>query len=111
MYVLDYNRWWFLVDKDLKADIEFVQKQKDELLKSHANKFLLIHKQKVVGSFDDYTHAASEGVRQYGTDGIFLVYQLTAKPPVNFIMEAALWLIRFAMVDKQNEKIKMEKKK
>ncbi|MBE3137091.1 MAG: hypothetical protein IMZ43_06855 [Thermoplasmata archaeon] len=79
-----------MTDKDLKADIEFVQKQKDELLKCHANKFLLIHKQKVIGAFDDYASAASEGVRLYGTDGIFLVYQLMAKPPVNFVMEAAL---------------------
>jgi len=79
-----------MVEKKLDKEIEYVEKKRESLLKEYANKFVLIHDQKVVGSFDQYNHAAEEGIRLYGIDGKFLVYHLTAKPPVNFVMEAAL---------------------
>lgn len=77
-------------EKNLKANIDYVKKKKEELVKEYLNKFLLIHEQKIVGSFDSYNHAAGEGVRLFGIEGNFLVYQILDKEPVNFIMEAAL---------------------
>jgi len=79
-----------LSEKNLKKDIEFVEKNRDSLLKDYANKFLLVCNQKVISSYDDYNHAANEGIRLYSSDGKFLVYHLTIKPPVNFVMEAAI---------------------
>ncbi len=77
-----------MVEKKLDKDIEFVEKNKEALLKEHANKYLLVCNEKIIDSFDQYTRAAEEGIRLYGADGTFLVYHLTAKPPVNFVMEA-----------------------
>jgi ubiquinone/menaquinone biosynthesis C-methylase UbiE len=77
-----------MVEKKLDKNIEFVEKNKSKLLKEHANKYLLVYNGKVIDSFDQYNRAAEEGIRLYGVDGVFLVYHLTAKPPVNFVMEA-----------------------
>ncbi|MCK4232929.1 hypothetical protein KAX75_00750 [candidate division WOR-3 bacterium] len=79
-----------MVEKKLKADIDYVEKNKKDLLKEHLNKYVLVHEQKIVDSFDNYQRAAEEGVRLFGTDGVFLVYQILDKEPVNFVMEAAL---------------------
>jgi hypothetical protein len=77
-------------EKHLKANLEFVQKNKDQLLKEYKNKHLLVVGEKIVGSFDTYENAAAEGVRSFGIDGEFLVYHLTESEPLNFIMEAIL---------------------
>ncbi|TRZ86739.1 hypothetical protein D4R89_10625 [bacterium] len=77
-------------EKHLKANLEFVQKNKDQLLKEYKNKYLLVVGEKIVGSFDTYENAAAEGVRSFGIDGEFLVYHLTESEPLNFIMEAIL---------------------
>jgi hypothetical protein len=77
-------------EKHLKTNLEFVQKNKDQLLKEYKNKYLLVVGEKIVGSFDTYENAAAEGVRSFGIDGEFLVYHLTESEPLNFIMEAIL---------------------
>lgn len=68
-------------EKHLKANLEFVQKNKDQLLKEYKNKYLLVVGEKIVGSFDTYENAAAEGVRSFGIDGEFLVYHLTESEP------------------------------
>ena len=77
-------------EKNLEKNIDYIERNRNKLFKEYANKFLLVHKQKITASYDQYNKAAEEGVRLYGTDGEFLVYHLTAKPPVNFVMEAAI---------------------
>jgi|WetSurMetagenome_2_1015567.scaffolds.fasta_scaffold483341_2 hypothetical protein len=77
-------------EKDLKANLEFVHKNKERLLQEYKNKYLLIVGEKVVGSFDTYESAAAEGVRSFGIDGVFLVHQIMENEPLNFIMEAIL---------------------
>jgi len=77
-------------EKDLKANLAFVENNKDQLLKEYKNKYLLVFGEKVVGSFDTYENAAAEGVRAFGIEGKFLVYHLTETEPLNFIMEAIL---------------------
>ncbi len=79
-----------MAEKDLKANLEFVEKHKGLLLKEHRNKFLLVFEDELVGSYDTYEKAAEEGVRLFGIDDNFLVHHLVEKEPLNFIMEAAL---------------------
>ncbi len=77
-------------EKELKKNLDFVNKNKESLLKEYKNKFVLVFEEKLVGSYDTYERAAEEGVRLYGLDANFLVYHLVEKEPLNFIMEAAL---------------------
>ena len=74
--------------KDLKENINFVKKNKQELLKQHENKYLLVFEEKFVGAFDSYEKAAQEGVRLFGMDANFLVHHLVEKEPLNFIVES-----------------------
>jgi len=75
-------------EKDLKANLNFVTSNKEQLLREYKNKFILVFEEKVVGSYDTYEKAAEEGVRLYGLEAKFLVYHLVEKEPLNFIMEA-----------------------
>lgn len=77
-----------MAQKDLKENINFVKKNREELLKEHENKYLLVFQEKLVGAFDSYEKAAEEGVRLFGMEANFLVYHLVEKEPLNFIVEA-----------------------
>ena len=77
-------------EKDLKKNLDFINENKESLLKEHKNKFILVFEEKLVDSYDNYERAAEEGVRLYGVDANFLVYHLVEKEPLNFIMEAIL---------------------
>ncbi len=79
-----------MLTKDLSVDIAYVKKHKLELLKEYRDKFILVHEGGIISSFDTYAHAASEGVRLFGMNGDFLVYEVVDKEPLNFIMGAAL---------------------
>ncbi|UCH95841.1 MAG: hypothetical protein JSV88_03085 [Candidatus Aminicenantes bacterium] len=74
----------------LKENLEFVEKNKDKLLKEYLNKYLLVWHKEVVGSFDTYEKAAGEGVRKYGIDEDFLVYHLVETEALNFVFSAAI---------------------
>jgi len=76
--------------KNLQKDRDFVRQNRERLLKEYLNKYLLVHDEKIVSSFDSYEAAAAEGIRQFGMDGIFLVQQITEAEPLNFVMEAVL---------------------
>jgi len=79
-----------MVEKNLAANMNFIDKNKNSLLKEHNGKFLLVFEEKLIGSYDTYEKAAEEGVRLYGSNANFLVQQLLEKEPLNFIMEAIL---------------------
>ena len=79
-----------MAEKDLKANLDYVNKHKEELLKEHRNKFILVFNQEVVSSYDTYEKAAQEGVSTFGLDENFLVYHLLDEEPFNFLMEAIL---------------------
>ena len=74
----------------LKENFEFVEKNKDKLLKEYLNKYLLVWHKGVVGFFDTYEKAAGEGVKRYGIDEDFLVYHLLETEPLNFLFSAAI---------------------
>jgi len=79
-----------MAEKDLQANLDFVQANNDELIKNYLNKFILVYNNGVVGSFDTYEAAAQEGIRLFGLKGNFLVNQITSLEPVNFVMAALL---------------------
>lgn len=76
------------MEKNLKENLEFVEREEAELLRLYLGKFLLIYDQEVVGSFDGYEKAASDGIEQFGPEGSFLVYHVTKDKPINLVMEA-----------------------
>ena len=77
-------------EKDLKSNLDFVLNNRENLLKEHRNKYLLVFEEKFVDAFDDYEKAAAEGVRLFGIEGNFLVHQMVEKEPLNFVWEALL---------------------
>lgn len=77
-----------MAQKDLQENIDFVKKSREELLREHEEKYLLVFQGKLAGSFDTYEKAAEEGVRLFGMEANFLVYHLVEKEPLNFIVEA-----------------------
>ena len=79
-----------MTEKKLTENINFVKKNKDSLLKEHHNKYLLIYKEELVESFDNYENAAQEGVRRFGIEANFLIYHLLDKEPLNFVFNASL---------------------
>lgn len=79
-----------MAEKDLKANFDFVTKNKKRLLNYYRGKFILVFDEEVVGSYDTYAKAAEEGVRSYGPKANFLVYHLVEEEPLNFIVEALL---------------------
>lgn len=76
--------------KNLKENIEFVEKNKKKLLEEYFNKYLLVYHKEVIESFDTYEKAAGEGVRKFGADKNFLVYHLVETEPLNFVYNAAI---------------------
>jgi hypothetical protein len=79
-----------MTEKNLTAERDFVERNRDQLLKEYREKFLLVHAGEVLGSFDTYRHAADEGIRRFGLEGNFLVYQMASQKPLNFVSGAAL---------------------
>ncbi len=76
--------------KDLKENIEFVEKNKGRLLQEYFNKYLLVYHQEVIDSFDTYEKAAGEGVRKFGINENFLVYHSVETEPLNVVYSAEI---------------------
>lgn len=76
--------------KDLRENIEFVEKNRDKLLQEYYNKYLLVYHKEIIDTFDTYEKAAKEGVRKFGMAENFLVYHLMKSDPLNFVSNAAL---------------------
>jgi len=74
----------------LKKEYDFVMRNKEDLLKKYRNKYILVHNEKVVGSFKRFDRAASVGARKFGTNNDFLVHFLSDLESVNFVFNAAL---------------------
>ena len=74
----------------LQKNLDYVESRKAELLPLYRNKFLLVHNQTIVGSFDAYETAAIEGIESFGPESGFLVYELLGDPINNFAALAML---------------------
>jgi len=77
-------------EKNLKADFEYVERNRSRFFKLYPNKYLIIFNKKVINSFDTYDTATNEAINTYGPDENFLIYHMTKKDPLNFVMQASL---------------------
>lgn len=59
----------------LKPELDYFEKEKDNLLKTHAGKHVLIKGQKVVGTFDNLEEAYRRGLELFGVSP-FLIKQV-----------------------------------
>ena len=76
----------------LEKEISTYEKMKEELLKTYAGKFALIHGEELCGTYDTTENAYAEGVKRFGTDP-FLVREITAQPQIYRNQALALGLI------------------
>lgn len=77
-------------DTALYANYKFALSRKDEFVKAHQGKYLLIHNLQFVDAYDAYETAAREGLRLFGEDSGFLVFHAVEHDPVNIVFEATL---------------------
>ena len=74
--------------KELNKNFKYVQDNWDTLVNLYPNKFILVHKRKVVEFFDAYDEAAKRGVELYGIEKGFLVHFMSTIQANNFILHA-----------------------
>jgi hypothetical protein len=65
----------------LEKELATYAGMKNELLKSHEGKFVLIHADELCGAYDSVENAYNEGVKRFGT-APFLVKKVTAQEEV-----------------------------
>ena len=66
----------------LGEEIRFYEQNREALIGTHLNRYLLIKGSEVVGSFSTEGQAIGEGVRRFGTDEPFLVRLTGEDTPV-----------------------------
>lgn len=64
-----------MMSKILEVELATLEKRRKHLEQEHAGKFVLIHANDVVGTYDDFEKAADEGLRQFGREP-FLIRQI-----------------------------------
>ena len=74
----------------LEKNRAYVKSEFAKLSALYTNKYILVHNQEVVGSFDSYEAAADQGVNNYGIEGDFLIHYITESEPINLLALAAL---------------------
>ena len=62
----------------LKTEIAYYDEHAEELLLTYPNRFVLIHGDELISTFESHAEAVGEGVRRYGR-GPFLVRRTGAK--------------------------------
>ncbi len=60
----------------LDKETEVFERMRDDLLKNHRGKFVVIHEEEFLGAFDTAQNAYGEGIRVVGTSEPFLVKQV-----------------------------------
>jgi hypothetical protein len=60
----------------LETELAYYKAHKDEWLKSHRERFVLVKGEELVGTFDTYEQAIREGARRFGLAN-FLVRRVT----------------------------------
>ena len=79
-----------MANEILKKNWEYVKENYRSLLNTYRDKYILVYKEKVVGSFDTFASAANEGIINYGVNSGFLVEWLTETEPLNIVVSAKL---------------------
>lgn len=62
----------------LKKELDFYHKNKEQYLKTHKDKFLLIKEEELVGAFDSQEEAYKVGVEKFGSEA-FLIRQVVSE--------------------------------
>lgn len=70
--------------KDLEKELQFFNAQKEEFLKHHEGKFVLIKEAQLVAAFDSSQDAYEEGVRRFGNTP-FLIKRVLKEEPTDSI--------------------------
>lgn len=65
----------------LEAEQKTYEAQKEDLLKTHAGQFALVHDDELVGTYTTFKEAYTDGVRRFGLKP-FLVQQIQRDEPV-----------------------------
>jgi hypothetical protein len=65
----------------LEKEIAFFESKKEELLKTHAGKYALIHGEDFIDAFDTPENAYDAGVAKFGQSA-FLVKKISEEPEV-----------------------------
>lgn len=61
--------------KPLEKELRTLERERKRLEREHLGKFVLIHADEVVETYDDFQTAAHEGLRLFGSDP-FLIRQI-----------------------------------
>jgi hypothetical protein len=56
----------------LEKERKVYEKEKPELLKTHAGQYALIHDDDLIGTYSSFADAYDEGVRRFGLDSFFI---------------------------------------
>ena len=73
----------------LDEEISYYESRKEELIRNHINRHLLIKGSKLIGSFETRDQAIAEGYRLYGA-GPFLVRLTGEDTPIGYVPALAL---------------------
>ncbi len=63
----------------LQQELDTYESMKEDLLKHYLGKYVLIHDDQFIGSFDSFDNAAKEAVKQFGK-GPYLIRQVGKDP-------------------------------
>ena len=67
------------MSKVLERELATLEREREHLEREHGGKFVLIHGETVIGTYDDFEKAADEGVQRFGCEP-FLIRQVGAEP-------------------------------
>ena len=81
-----------MAKKPLTAELETLKRERKRLEREHMGKWVLIHGDEVVSTFDTFENAADEGLRLFGR-GPFLIRQV-GRDVVDIPIAVALGLTR-----------------
>ncbi len=68
----------------VQEEFELFQANKDEWIKEHEGRFVLIKGKQVVGFFDDEQHAIDEGLKRFPNTAFF-VDEVAEKDDIRFV--------------------------
>ena len=66
------------MSKVLEHELKTLDRDREHLEREHSGKFVLIHGDEVIDTYDDFNKAADEGLRRFGHEP-FLIRQIGAE--------------------------------
>ena len=69
----------------LAKELASFERHRDELLGSAPNKYVLIHDEEVVGTYESESDAINEGYRKFGNVPFLVKHIVLTERPLNFL--------------------------